>query len=159
MKLGLLMESAEAHQKLAETHLQRLRSHTQDLDGVVRDEIRRTLVEELSELTAETARAADSLRQLRRSANLRGLLWGTAAAVLATAIPGAFLHWMVPSEADIAALGRRRDQLQSNVRGLEQAGGRTEWRRCGDGARLCIRIDKSAPAYGEKGDYLVVKGY
>ena len=48
MKFGLLMESAQAHQKLAETHLERLRAHTQDLDGVVRDEIRRTLVEELA---------------------------------------------------------------------------------------------------------------
>jgi hypothetical protein len=44
MKFGLLMESAQAHQKLAETHLEQLRAHTRDLDGVVRDEIRRTLV-------------------------------------------------------------------------------------------------------------------
>ena len=42
MKFGLLMESAQAHQKLAETHSEQLRAHTQDLDGVVRDEIRRT---------------------------------------------------------------------------------------------------------------------
>ena len=39
MKFGLLMESAQAHQKLAETHLEKLRAHTQDLDGVVREEI------------------------------------------------------------------------------------------------------------------------
>ena len=53
MKFGLLMESAQTHQKMAETHLERLRAHTEDLDGVVREEIRRTLVEELAELTAE----------------------------------------------------------------------------------------------------------
>jgi hypothetical protein len=35
MKFGLLMESAQAHQKMAETHLEKLRAHTQDLDGVV----------------------------------------------------------------------------------------------------------------------------
>src|SRR5579863_7856981 len=57
IQLGLLMESAQAHQKLAEGQLQRLRAHTQDLDGVVRDEIRRTLVEELRALSAEAARA------------------------------------------------------------------------------------------------------
>jgi hypothetical protein len=51
MKVGLLMESAQAHQKLAEGQLERLRAHTQDLDSVVRDEIRRTLVEELRALT------------------------------------------------------------------------------------------------------------
>ena len=35
MKFGLLMESVQAHQKLAETHLEELRAHTRDLDGVV----------------------------------------------------------------------------------------------------------------------------
>ncbi len=58
MKFGLLMESAQAHQKLAEAQLEKLRAHTQDLDSVVRDEIRRTLVEELQMLTAESTRAA-----------------------------------------------------------------------------------------------------
>jgi hypothetical protein len=159
MKLGLLMESAEAHQKLAETHLEQLRAHTRDLDGVVRDEIRRTLVDELAELTAETARAAESLRRVRDSGNLRGILWGVGTAVLATGIPAAYLHWVLPSESEIADLKLRRDQLEAAVRHLEQVGGRTEWRHCGEGARLCVRVDKSAPAYGEKGDYLVVKGY
>src|SRR5271156_1986128 len=65
LKFGLLMESAQAHQRLAETQLETLRSHTQDLDGVVRDEIRRTLVEELQMLTAETSRAARALQRVR----------------------------------------------------------------------------------------------
>ncbi len=50
MKFGLLMESAQTHQKLADAHLEKLRAHTRDLDGVVREEIRRTLVEELQDL-------------------------------------------------------------------------------------------------------------
>jgi hypothetical protein len=159
MKLGLLMESAQAHQKMAESHLEQLRTHTRGLDEVVRDEIRRTLIEELAGLTAEAARAAESLERIRRAWNLRGLLWGVGTAVLATAIPGAFLHWTLPSEAEITALRLRRDQLQASVKGLEQMGGRAEWRRCGDGNRICVRVDKSAPSYGEKGDYLIVKGY
>ena len=53
LKVGLLMESAQAHQKSPEGQLERLRVHTQDLDSVVRDEIRRTLVEELRSLTAQ----------------------------------------------------------------------------------------------------------
>src|SRR5580698_6985545 len=84
MKFGLLMESAQAHQKLAETHLEELRAHTRDLDGVVRDEIRRTLVEELRTLTAETQRATESLRKIRRGATVRAGLWSIAIAVLCT---------------------------------------------------------------------------
>ncbi|MGD0502487.1 MAG: hypothetical protein ABSD02_07080 [Steroidobacteraceae bacterium] len=159
MKFGLLMESAQTHQKLAETHLERLRAHTEDLDDVVREEIRRTLAEELAELTAESSRAAAALRRMKRAADLRGHLWAAALALVATAIPAAFMHWALPSTSEIDSLRGRRDQLQANLKKLEQMGGRAEWRRCGDSARFCVRIDKSAPAYGEKGDYFVVKGY
>jgi hypothetical protein len=71
MAFGLLMESAQAHQKLAESQLDKLREHTRDLDGVVREEIRRTLVDELRLLTVETARALGALEKMRRSVCLR----------------------------------------------------------------------------------------
>ena len=80
MKFGLLMESAQAHQKMAETHLERLRAHTQGLDGIVREEIRRTLVEELQALTAESRRAVQALSHMKRAADMRGLLWSAAIA-------------------------------------------------------------------------------
>jgi hypothetical protein len=159
MKFGLLMESAQAHQKLAETHLERLRAHTQDLDGVVREEIRRTLVEELRELTAESNRAAHALRAMKRAAGMRGLILSAAAATLSTAIPFAIARWVLPSPDQIDALRARRDQLAANVSALEQQGGRIEWRRCGESGRLCVHVDRTAPAYGDKGDYFVVKGY
>jgi uncharacterized protein involved in exopolysaccharide biosynthesis len=159
MKFGLLMESAQTHQRLAETHLQKLREHTQDLDGVVRDEIRRTLIEELAQLTAESRRAAQALSTMKRAANMRGLLWTAAIAMLSTAIPGALVHWLLPSAAEVDALRARRDQLQANVQRLEQRGGRIDWRRCGEEARLCVRVDRAAPTYGDKADYYVVKGY
>jgi hypothetical protein len=159
MKFGLLMESAQAHQKLAETHLERLRAHTRDLDGVVREEIRRTLVEELQELTAESSRAAQALRAVKRAAGMRGLLLSAAAAALSCAVPFAIARWVLPSPAQIDALRARRDQLAANVSRLEQQGGRIEWRRCGESARLCVHVDRTAPAYGDKGDYFVIKGY
>jgi hypothetical protein len=159
LKFGLLMESAQAHQKLAETHLERLRAHTQDLDDVVRDEIRRTLVEELQELTAESRRAAQALNRMKRAANMRGLLWSVSAAVLCTIVPGVIARWILPSAAEIAALRAERERLTLSVAGLEQHGGKVEWRRCGDAARLCVRVDRSAPTYGEKADYFIVKGY
>ena len=159
MKFGLLMESAAAHQKLAETHLERLRAHTQGLDTVVRDEIRRTLLEELQMLTAEGRRAAEILRAIGRGVTLRGALWSVAVLILSTGIPVAIMRWTLPSATDIAALRVRRDELSATVADLERRGGRVQLRQCGKTARLCVRVDRKAPAYGEKADYFVVAGY
>jgi len=159
MSLGLLMESAQAHQKLAETHLDRLRAHTQDLDGVVRDEIRRTLIEELQELTAESHRAAQSLRAMKRAADLRAVVLSLGVACVSAAVPSTIAYWVLPTRSEIDALRVRRDELAANLARLEREGGRIEWRRCGTPERLCVHVDKSAPAYGEKADYYVVKGY
>src|SRR3979490_2492672 len=93
MKFGLLMESAQAHQKLAEAHLEKLRAHTQDLDGVVREEIRRTLIDEFQALTAESDCAARALRDMKRAANMRGLTWNIGIVILCTAIPSAIAHY------------------------------------------------------------------
>jgi hypothetical protein len=159
MRFGLLMESAQAHQKSAEVQLEKLRAHTDDLDSVVRDEIRRTLVEELQMVTAESARAAQIFRKAGRGAVVRGALWSIVMAILCTAIPAAIVRWALPSEAQIAALRSRRDELAASVADLERRGGRIDWRRCGAAARLCIRVDRGAPVYGEKADYYVVAGY
>jgi hypothetical protein len=159
MKFGLLMESAQAHQKLAEAHLEKLRAHTQDLDDVVREEIRRTLIEELQSLTAESERAARALREMKRSVQTRVALWNIGVVVLCAAIPSAIAHWAVPSVADIAALRAQRDVLTQNVARLAQRGGKVEWRDCGDPRHLCVRIDRKAPIYGEQADYYIVKGY
>jgi hypothetical protein len=158
LKVGLLMESAQTHQKLAEGQLERLRAHTQDLDGVVRDEIRRTLVEELQMLTAETARAARVLEGMR-GGSARMAAWSVAVAVVCTLVPLGIARWALPSAAEISALRARRDELSANLSKLEQQGGRSDWRHCGEAKRLCIRVDRKAPAYGDKGDYLVIEGY
>ena len=159
MKVGLLMESAQAHQKIAESQLERLRAHTRDLDGVVRDEIRRTLVEEFRALTAEAARAAQTLQKIRGAGRLRGALCSLAAAVLCTLSAFAAARLALPSAGEIAALRLRRDELAANLAKLEQQGGRIDWRRCGDAQRLCVRVDRKAPPYGDKADYLVIEGY
>jgi hypothetical protein len=71
MKLGLLMETAQAQQRLGQESLERLAAHTRDLDVIVRDEIRRTVAEGLGSVASESRRAAQSLQSLRRSANVR----------------------------------------------------------------------------------------
>jgi hypothetical protein len=159
MKVGLLMESAQAHQKLAEGHLEQLGVHTQGLDAVVRDEIRHTLIEELQSLWAESKRATEALNRIRRGATLRVGLWSIVTAILCTAIPMAIMRWALPSESDVAALRARRDELSASVAILQGGGGRIDWRHCGDRARLCVRVDRKAPTYGENADYFVVAGY
>ena len=157
LKMGLLMESAQAHQKLAEGQLERLRAHTLDLDGVVRDEIRRTLVEELQALRAEVTRAARALQRIRAGNALRGAVWILVAAVMCSGIPIAVARWYLPSAGDVAALRARRDELTADLTRLEQQGARIDWRHCGDSKRICVRVDRKAPAYGEKGDYYIIE--
>jgi cell division protein FtsB len=159
MKVGLLMESAQVHQKLAEGQLEKLRAHTQDLDGVVRDEIRRTLVEELQTLTAETARATRALQKLRSGTAWRGMVLSLTGTLLCAAVPIALARWALPSPAEIAALRARREELAANIAKLEQQGGRIDWRQCGEARRLCVRVDRKAPSYGEKADYYVIEGH
>ena len=158
MKLGLLMESAQLHQKLAETHLDRLSAHTRDLDGVVRAEIRRAVVDELQGVTVESERAARALRHVRRAASLRGSVWSIGIVLLCTALPAVFARLVLPSRAEVAALRVQRDALTQNLRDLERSGAKIDWRRCGHPGRLCVRIDRKAPAYGAAADYLVLQG-
>lgn len=159
LKFGLLMESAQAHQKLAENQLERLRVHTRDLDDVVRDEIRRTLVDELKTLTAETTRAAQALRKIKRVGAVRGAVSSLMVALIGALIPIAVARWVLPSSGELAALRLQHDAMSASLQRLQQQGGRVEWRRCGEASRLCVRIDRKAPTYGEKADYYVVEGY
>jgi malate synthase len=159
MKVGLLMESAQAHQKLAESQLEKLRAHTADLDGVVRDEIRRTLVDELQMLTAESTRATRALEKIRRAATIRGSFISMGAAAVCVLAPIAVARWTLPTPQDIALLRARRDELTAQVAKLKELGGRIDWRRCGDAPRLCVKVDRKAPTYGDHGDYYVIEGY
>jgi hypothetical protein len=159
MRLGLLMEAAQAQQNLAGSALDRLREHTTGLDAVVRDEIRTTLLEELRALGEESHRAAEALRRLQRTANLRLLVWSAVTAVLSSVIPLAITAWLLPTRTDVSALGARRDELAANIARLTRQGGNVQLRRCGSAQRLCVRVDRGAPSYGEDGDFLVVKGY
>jgi hypothetical protein len=159
MRFGLLMESAQAHQKLAESQLEKLRAHTADLDSVVRDEIRRTFVAEMQSLTGEVDRAARALQGMKRALQIRGVVWNVVLATCCAAVPSAIVRWALPSAEEIAALRAERAQLQRDVAQLQQRGGRVEWRGCGEAKRLCFRVDRDAPVYGDKADFYVVKGY
>jgi len=117
------------------------------------------LVDELQMLTAETTRATRALQKLRSGAAWRGMVLSLAGAMLCSGIPIALARWALPSPADIATLRARREELAASVAKLEQQGGRIDWRRCGEAKRLCVRVDRKAPSYGEKADYFVIEGY
>lgn len=159
MSVGLLMEAARAQQSLSQESLERLAAHTRDLDASVRDEIRRTVAEELGNIAGESRRAAQALQGLRRAANLRVVLWTVCIAVICSGVSMAETWWMLPSRGELAELRARRDALTANIESLQQRGALLQLRRCGERGRLCVRVDRSAPAYGSGADYLIVKGY
>ena len=158
VKLGLLMETAQSHQKLAEAAIEKLSEHTQALEAVARDQIQRALVDALKTVHAEVQRAVEALRRMKREANARVTLWTLALTVTSAAI-ALFIAWSVlPTPVEIARLRTERDELAGNIAALNQRGARADLRRCGAG-RVCVRVDLSAPRYGESSDYMVIKGY
>ena len=158
VKLGLLMETAQTHQKLAEAAIEKLKEHTQTLEAVARDQIQRALVDGLKTVHTEAQRAAEALRRMKREANARVMLWTLTLTVTAAAIALLVAWWVLPTPAEIARLRAERDELASNIAALNQRGARADLRRCGT-ERVCVRVDLTAPRYGESSDYLVIKGY
>lgn len=163
LKCGLLMEAAQRHQSLVEAALEALKTHTQGLDAIVREEIRHTFVDEVRALAAEIQTAMRCLGALRRSANMRLALWSVAISATCSAIMIAAIlsaaRWLLPSQAEITALRSQHEALVSAIARLQEQGGRIELRRCGDAARFCVRVDRHAPAFGQHSDYFVVAGY
>ena len=158
MKLGLVLESAHAHQRLAEGVLEKLRLHVAEFPGVARDEIRATLLDELGTLEEDSRRAAETLRRLRYVADLRVALWTLAMAALSAAVPLGAAWWLLPTRTEVASLSARRDALEAAVARLRAQGGDAEWRHCGPAQRLCVRVDRKAGTFGDSGDFLIVKG-
>lgn len=159
MKVGLLMEAAQSHQKLAEASLRKLKAHTHDLDNLVREEIRRTVVDELQALAADSQRAVDALQRLRRAANARVALWSVGITASCSALALGLAWWVLPSQSEISALRTKRDEFAVAIERLGKQGGRIDLRRCGIEQRLCVRVDRKSPAYGTSADYFVVQGY
>jgi len=159
VKLGLLMETAQTQQQLADRSVARLEAHAQGLDRVVREQIQRTFVEECGALVEETRKATEALRHLQHSANRRLAWWSVAFTALCGGVVMLVTERVLPSEGELTALRAQRQQLATAIGQLADSGGRIELRRCGSTQRLCVRIDKQAPAFGATADYFIVKGY
>lgn len=157
-KVALLIEAAETAQQLLSALLERLQQQLQGLDGVVRQEIRRTLLNELRDVHTESLRAAESLRRIQRATTRRTTLWSIGLIGLCTALSLLVAAWWLPSPSQIARLTAERTDLESNLALLREHGARADLRPCGE-HRLCVRVDLKAPRYGEQSDYLVIHGY
>jgi len=151
-------ERAAAEQAL-DAAIERFGSLARDLEQVVRDEVRAAFVEEFAALGQTGRRAAEALEAVRRAASLRLALWAVGVVASCCVIPAAILWTLVPTRADLSRLRAERDALAANVAQLTERGGRIDLRRCGAAGRLCARVDRSAPAYGARGDYFVLSGY
>jgi hypothetical protein len=128
------------------------------LEAVARDQIQRALVDALRTVHTEAQGAAEALRRMKREANARVTLWTLALTMTSAAIALFIAWWVLPTPAEIARLRTERDELASNLAALNHGGARADLRRCGAG-RVCVRVDLSAPRYGESSDYMVIKGY
>jgi len=158
VKLGLLMETAERHQKLAEAAIGQLNDQIQGLQVVVRDQIRRGIVEEMTGVKAETQGAIEALQRLKRAANARVTLWTVGLAAISAGVALFLAWWVLPTRTEIAALRAERDELTSNLAILNRRGARADLRQCGAG-HLCVHVDMNAPRYGDQKDYFVIRGY
>lgn len=159
VSIGLLLETAQSQQELAETSLRRLQGHTAGLDDVVRDTVRRTIVAEFGALSEHCNQAIDSVRRAGRATMLRSLWTGIILTGVTAAIALLVVQNCLPSRAQILALRVQQATLQDNVARLAQIGGRIDLQHCGEAHRLCVRVDRRAPGFGEHGDYFVVEGY
>ena len=158
VKLGLLMETAQTHQKLAEAAIEKLSQHTETLEGVMRDQIQRAVVEALKTVHAEAEGATKALRKIKRAANARVTLWTLGLTAISAGIALFIAWWVLPTPDEIARLRSERDELASNIAVLHRRGARADLRPCGTG-HVCVRVDLNAPRYGESSDYMVIRGY
>ena len=158
VRLGLLLESAHAQQQGAADSIGQLQTLVHGLDDVVRDEIRRTLIEELKAIDTEIAASVAGLHRLRRAVSLRAAAWVIGAAIAAPLLCSAALRMVDPAMNRIGRLEAQRAALERNLATLRAAGGVVTLRRCGRRRRWCVRIDRRAPRYGRRGDFAVVDG-
>ncbi len=159
LKAGLLMEAAHSQQRLAESCLRKLKGHVGELGEVVREEIRLRLSEDLQAVASDSRHASAALQRLRRSAGMTLGVWALAVSGLCSAVVLLVGWWIVPSPSELGVLRARHAQYVQVLAQLERQGARIELHKCGVDQRLCVRVDRRAPPYGDASDFMIVKGY
>ncbi|MGH2448228.1 MAG: hypothetical protein ACRDFS_06450 [Chloroflexota bacterium] len=153
LQAGLLLDLAKQQHAAADAAVKRLTEHTQSLDTVIRDTLRRTLIAELGEFQAELDEAVAALHRVHLTAGNRALWITPIFAVLGASLGFLPMLAFVPTRVEIA-------DRQATVAALDGRSGAFDVRHCarGRGApKVCVRIDKARGAFGPDGDYYVLR--
>jgi len=151
--LSQILETVHAQQSQIHGVLETLDSRSRSLDATVGDAVQRALAE------AAGIRATERLSQVQRATGVRFARWSFGV-VSACALVPTLLSWaLLPSRTQLLQARQTLEQLSAGVAQLSREGGRIELRHCGAANRLCARIDRKSPFYGEDADYVVLKGY
>lgn len=124
-----------------------------DLDTAVGEAVHRAF------LDAAGMRAADQLSLVHRATGMRFARWSFGVVSLCALVPTVLTWMLMPSREQLIQARQTLDQLSTGVAQLSREGGRIELRHCGTEQRLCVRVDRKAPLYGENADFMVLKGY
>jgi hypothetical protein len=151
--LSQILATVHAQQSQIHGMLATLDSRSRDFDATVGDAVQRALADSAG------IHAAEKLSQVHRATGVRFARWSFGV-VSACALVPAFLSWaLLPSRTQVLQARQALEQLNAGVAQLAGQGGRIQLRRCGATNRLCVRVDRKSPFYGENADYMVLKGY
>jgi len=158
-QLASIIESLREQERASRAAFERLGALAESVDSRIREELRAAFVEEFQALGSAALRAEEALQRVRRVASVRMAAWALGVTIGCAGLSIAVAWVVLPSRAQLAQLRGERDALLAGVEQLEGRGGKIDLRRCGAARRLCVRIERTAPAFGEHADYLIVKGY
>jgi hypothetical protein len=151
--LGRVLETVHAQQSQIHGLLATLDTRSRDLDSTMGEAVQRAFMD------AAGLRAAEKLSQIHRATGMRFALWSFGIVSACSLVPTVLTWMMMPSRAQVTQARESLDQLSAGIARLSREGGRIDLRHCGEADRLCVRVDRKAPFYGENADYAVVKGY
>ena len=151
--LGRVLETVHAQQSQIHGMLATLDTRSRDLDSTMGEAVQRAFMD------AAGLRAAEKLSQIHRATGMRFALWSFGIVSACSLVPTVLTWMLMPSRAQVTQARQSLDQLSAGIARLSREGGRMDLRHCGEANRLCVRVDRKTPFYGEKADYAVVKGY
>ncbi len=151
--LSQILETVHAQQSSIKGVLETLETRARDLDSTLGEAVQRAFMD------AAGLRAAEKLSQVHRATGIRFARWSFGI-VSACALVPTLLSWMLmPSPAQVLQARQTLEQLSTRVAQLSREGGRMDLRHCGAANRLCVRVDRKLPFYGDSADFMVVRGY
>jgi hypothetical protein len=145
--------------RLATTFKQRSQEQAESTEKAVRSAFERHENALLAALSESEQRTSAAIRAQSRSLQRTALTSWVAVVIpvsLTLLLGSGGLWWMSQSIAGkLAEIERHNTALER----LAQEGGRVQLTHCGNGRRLCAKIDPSTGEYGERGEYRILEGY